>query len=174
MEFEEKEKTFDDFRGAGIYADLLLDRTFKKAFDPDSPNRVCLIEFLNAILEGEIDSPITDVQSRDKEFSEGSNDNRATIFDLYCIDSIGRRFIVEVQLAKQENIVNRAIYYAAQVVVSQGERGRNYRYEIDPVITVVLMDFEAFEDDRYIRRAKFRERDASDLNGTLVFCLGTG
>ncbi len=171
MEFEEKEKTYDDFRGAGVYADLLLDRTFKKAFDPDSPNKICLIELLNAVLEGEIDRPITEVQSRDKEFCEGSNDNRATIFDLYCIDSVGRRFIVEVQLARQENIVNRAIYYAAQAVVAQGEKGRGYLYGLDPVITVVLMDFKAFGDDRYIRRAKLRERDCSDLIGTLTFAF---
>ncbi len=171
MEFEEKEKSFEDYRGAGVYADLLLDRTFKKAFDPESPNKVCLIELLNAVLEGELESPITEVQSRDKEFCEGSNDNRATIFDLYCIDSIGRRFIVEVQLARQENIVNRAIYYASQAVVAQGERGRNYRYEIDPVITIVLMDFETFDDEQYVHRAKLRERDCSDLSETLTFAF---
>lgn len=171
MEFEEKEKTFENYRGAGVYADLLLDRTFKKAFDPDSPNKVCLIELLNAVLEGEIDSPITEVHSRDKELSNGSNDNRATIFDLYCIDSVGRRFIVEVQLARQENIVNRAIYYAAQAVVAQGEKGRGYLYGLDPVITVVLMDFETFGDGRYVHRAKLRERDCSDLSGTLTFAF---
>lgn len=171
MEFEEKEKTFENYRGAGVYADLLLDRTFKKAFDPDSPNKVCLIELLNAVLEGEIDSPITEVHSRDKELSNGSNDNRATIFDLYCIDSVGRRFIVEVQLARQENIVNRAIYYAAQAVVAQGEKGRGYLYGLDPVITVVLMDFETFGDGQYVHRAKLRERDCSDLSGTLTFAF---
>lgn len=171
MEFEEKEKTFENYRGAGVYADLLLDRTFKKAFDPDSPNKVCLIELLNAVLEGEIDSPITEVHSRDKELSNGSNDNRATIFDLYCIDSVGRRFIVEVQLARQENIVNRAIYYAAQAVVAQGEKGRRYLYGLDPVITVVLMDFETFGDGQYVHRAKLRERDCSDLSGTLTFAF---
>lgn len=171
MEFEEKEKTFENYRGAGVYADLLLDRTFKKAFDPDSPNKVCLIELLNAVLEGEIDSPITEVHSRDKELSNGSNDNRATIFDLYCIDSVGRRFIVEVQLARQENIVNRAIYYAAQAVVAQGEKGRGYLYGLDPMITVVLMDFETFGDGQYVHRAKLRERDCSDLSGTLTFAF---
>lgn len=171
MEFEEKEKTFENYRGAGVYADLLLDRTFKKAFDPDSPNKVCLIELLNAVLEGEIDSPITEVHSRNKELSNGSNDNRATIFDLYCIDSVGRRFIVEVQLARQENIVNRAIYYAAQAVVAQGEKGRGYLYGLDPVITVVLMDFETFGDGQYVHRAKLRERDCSDLSGTLTFAF---
>ena len=38
-----------------------------------------------------------DVQSRDKEFNDGSNENRTTVFDLYCIDSVQRRFIIEVQ-----------------------------------------------------------------------------
>ena len=66
-------KTFEEFKGAGVFADLLLDRTFKKAFNPDSQNKVCLIALLNAVLEGEIASPMVDVQSRNKEYSNGSN-----------------------------------------------------------------------------------------------------
>ena len=60
-------KTFEEYKGAGVFADLLLDRTFKKAFNPDTQNKVCLIALLNAVLEGEIASPIVDVQSRNKE-----------------------------------------------------------------------------------------------------------
>ena len=43
-------KTYEEFKGAGVYADLLLDRTFKKAFNPDTQNKVCLMALLNAIL----------------------------------------------------------------------------------------------------------------------------
>ncbi len=100
MEFEEKEKTFENYRGAGVYADLLLDRTFKKAFDPDSPNKVCLIELLNAVLEGEIDSPITEVHSRDKELSNGSNDNRAKLRERDCSDLSGTLTFAFVELPK--------------------------------------------------------------------------
>ena len=80
-------KTFEEYKGAGVFADLLLDRTFKKAFNPDTQNKVCLIALLNAVLEGEIASPIVDVQSRNKEYSDGSNENRTSVFDLHCIDS---------------------------------------------------------------------------------------
>lgn len=169
MDFENREETFEEYRGAGVYADLLLDRTFKKAFNPDTQNKVCLIALLNAVLEGEIDRPITDVQSRDKEFTEGSNENRASIFDLYCIDSEKRRFIIEVQIAKQENIVNRAIYYAAQTTIAQGSRGKTYAYALDAVITIVFMEFEFFDDTRYIHRAKLREKDGNCLSETLNF-----
>ena len=124
-------KTFEEYKGAGVFADLLLDRTFKKAFNPDTQNKVCLIALLNAVLEGEIASPIVDVQSRNKEYSDGSNENRTTIFDLHCIDSERRRFIIEVQILFQENIVNRAIYYASQTVIAQGERGKKYNYDIN-------------------------------------------
>jgi len=164
-------KTYEEYKGAGVYADLLLDKTFKKAFNPDSQNKVCLMALLNAVLEGEIASPIVDVQSRDKEFNDGSNENRTSIFDLFCIDSAGRRFIIEVQILSQKNVVNRAIYYASQTIIAQGERGQDYKYELSPVITVVIMEFNIFDDDRYIRRAKLREMNGSSISDTLCFAF---
>ena len=164
-------RTYEEYKGAGVFADLLTDRTFKKAFNPDTKNKVCLIALLNAVLEGEISLPIVDVQSRDKEFNDGSNENRTTVFDLYCIDSVQRRFIIEVQLLMQENIVNRAIYYASQTVVAQGERGQKYNYELKPVVTVVFMEFNVFVDDRYIRRAKLREINGASVSEVLSFAF---
>ena len=164
-------RTYEEYKGAGVFADLLTDRTFKKAFNPDTKNKVCLIALLNAVLEGEISSPIVDVQSRDKEFNNGSNENRTTVFDLYCIDSAQRRFIIEVQLLMQENIVNRAIYYASQTVIAQGERGQKYNYELKPVVTVVFMEFNVFVDDRYIRRAKLREINGASVSDVLSFAF---
>ena len=164
-------KTYEEYKGAGVFADLLLDRTFKKAFNPDSQNKVCLIALLNAVLEGEIASPIVDVQSRNKEYSDGSNENRTTVFDLHCIDSERRRFIIEVQILFQENIVNRAIYYASQTVIAQGERGKKYNYDLKPVVTVVFMEFKVFADDRYIRRAKLREINGASVSDTLNFAF---
>ena len=164
-------KTFEEYKGAGVFADLLLDRTFKKAFNPDSQNKVCLIALLNAVLEGEIASPIVDVQSRNKEYSDGSNENRTSVFDLHCIDSAQRRFIIEVQILFQKNIVNRSIYYASQTIVAQGQRGKKYNYELNPVVTVVFMEFNVFVDDRYIRRAKLREINGSSISDTLNFAF---
>lgn len=170
-ETREHVETFEEFKGAGVYADLMLDPTFKKAFNPDSQNKVCLIELLNALLEGEIEHPITDIHSRDKECRQGSNENRFSIFDLHCVDTLGRHFIVEVQLAKLTNIVNRAIFYTSQMIVSQGERGNGYHYELDPVITIVLMDFEIFKDDEYIHQAKLRGKDGRELSDTVCLVL---
>ena len=164
-------KTYEEYKGAGVFADLLLDRTFKKAFNPDSQNKVCLIALLNAVLEGEIASPIVDVQSRNKEYSDGSNENRTTVFDLHCIDSERRRFIIEVQILFQENIVNRAIYYASQTVIAQGERGKKYNYDLKSVVTVVFMEFKVFADDRYIRCAKLREINGASVSDTLNFAF---
>ena len=141
-------KTFEEYKGAGVFADLLLDRTFKKAFNPDTQNKVCLIALLNAVLEGEIASPIVDVQSRNKEYSDGSNENRTSVFDLHCIDSA-----------------------ASQTIVAQGQRGKKYNYELKPVVTVVFMEFNVFADDRYIRRAKLREMNGASISDTLNFAF---
>ena len=123
------------------------------------------------MLEGEITLPIVDVQSRNKEYSDGSNENRTSVFDLHCIDSAQRRFIIEVQILFQENIVNRSIYYASQTIIAQGQRGKKYNYELNPVVTVVFMEFNVFADDRYIRRAKLREINGSCISDTLNFAF---
>lgn len=154
---------YEKFRGAGVYADLLLDVTFKKAFNPDSPNKVCLIELLNAVLDGELESPVTDVRSRDKEIRSGSNENRTSIFDIYCVDGLKRRFVVEVQIAKQANILKRVAFYTSQAIAVQGTRGRDFDYDFDPVITVVFMDFKAFGDDGYIRHVKLHDSRGTKL-----------
>ena len=164
-------ETFEEFKGAGVYADLMLDPTFKKAFNPDTRNKACLIELLNALLEGELENPITDIHSRDKECRWGSNENRFSIFDLHCVDALGRHFIVEVQLAKLTNIVNRAIFYTSQMIVAQGERGNGYHYELDPVITIVLMDFEIFKDGECIHQAKLRGKDGRALSDSVCLVL---
>ena len=57
---------YEDYKGSGVYADLLLDLTFKKAFNPDTQNKVCLIELLNALLEGEIDEQIGRASCRER------------------------------------------------------------------------------------------------------------
>lgn len=165
-------EAFERFKGAGVYADLMLDHTFKKAFDPDSPNGTCLILLLNALFEDEIGAPIREIRSRDKELRGRSHENRATIFDLHCIDDRGRKFIVEVQLAKQENIVNRAIYYAAQTIANFGERGRGFSYGISPVVTAVFMDFEIFDDSpECVHLAKLREKNGKSIGETLTFAF---
>lgn len=166
---EAERQAFEKFKGVGVYADLMLDYTFKKAFNPDTENKVCLIALLNALLEGEIDAPIRDVHSRDKEMSGNSRESRTTIFDIYCIDDCGRRFIIEMQIVDQDNIVDRAIFYAAQAVVSQGYRGRDYDYTLCPVFTVVFMEFEIFQDNKYVHNAKLRERNGKEIGKTLNF-----
>ena len=67
--------------------------------------------------------------------------------------------------------MNRAIYYASQTIVAQGERGKAYNYELSPIITVVIMEFNIFDDDRYIRRAKLREVNGSCISDTLCFAF---
>lgn len=165
-------EAFERFKGAGVYADLMLDHTFKKAFNPDSPNGKCLILLLNALFEGEIGAPIREIRSRDKELRGRSRESRTTIFDLHCVDDKGRKFIVEVQLAKQENIVNRAVYYAAQTITGLGEKGDRFAYGISPVLTAVFMDFEIFGNSpECVHLAKLREKDGRSVSDTLVFAF---
>lgn len=170
MTENENLETFEQYKGAGVYADLMLDRTFKKAFSPDgAESKKCLIAFLNAILGKKLKSPIKDVSSRDKEIVNESNQGKTTVFDLYCVDQLNRHFVIEVQIANLHNIVNRAIYYAAQVVTSLSKKGKAFTYEIHPIFTIVLMEFSFFPDEKIMRFAQLREPDGTPVSDTLQF-----
>ena len=48
---------------------------------------------------------------------------------------------------------------------------KKYNYELNPVVTVVFVEFNVFADDRYIRRAKLREINGSCISDALNFAF---
>ncbi|MDR2581382.1 MAG: Rpn family recombination-promoting nuclease/putative transposase [Fibromonadaceae bacterium] len=48
--------------------------------------------------------------------SEQSSKRRAAVFDLHCTDSNGNRFIIEMQLAKQDFFMGRMLFYVSATI----------------------------------------------------------
>lgn len=127
----------------GRYINPLTDFGFKKLFGTE-PNKILLVDFLNQILPEK--HKIRDLSySKNEHF--GSNDlDRKAIFDLYCIGESGKRFIVEIQKAKQNYFKDRSIYYSSFPIQEQAKKG-DWDYKLDPVYTVGILDFE-FDDHK--------------------------
>ena len=88
---------------------------FKRIFGQEI-NKDLLIDFLNALLEGE--KRVTDITFLDKEQIPLYEEDRMLIYDIYCTDQNGEQFIVEMQNKGQIHFRERALYYLSQAVAS--------------------------------------------------------
>ena len=126
------------------YIDPFTDFGFKRLFGEDC-NKELLLDFLNELLhkkEGKIVS-LTYLKSEQLGRSE---EDRKAIFDLYCENERGEKFIVEMQKTKQTFFKDRALYYSTFPIVKQSVIG-DWNYELKAVYTVAILDF-VFEEDK--------------------------
>ena len=72
--------------------------------------------------------------------------DRKAIFDLYCENEKGEKFIVELQKNKQNFFKDRSIYYSTFPIQEQALRG-DWNYELKAVYTIGILDF-IFEEDK--------------------------
>lgn len=120
------------------YLNPFTDVGFKRIFGQEI-NKDILIDFLNALLEGE--RHICDLMFCDKEQLPLAPNDRGLIYDIYCTTDTGEHFIVEMQNRYQSHFRHRAVYYAAADIARQGIRGASWDYEIVPVYGVYFMNF---------------------------------
>ncbi|MFN8575548.1 MAG: PD-(D/E)XK nuclease family transposase [Candidatus Sericytochromatia bacterium] len=82
------------------YISLFTDFGFKKLFGEEA-NKDLLIDFLNSLLNKE--HKIKDLIFKKTEHLGSTEMNRKAIYDLYCEDENGQKFIVELQKAEIAN-----------------------------------------------------------------------
>lgn len=120
------------------YINLFTDFGFKKIFGSEE-NKEILLDFLNTLLP-EVQT-IIDLQYLNSERIGNSTLERKAIYDLYCENDKGEKFIVELQRASQDFFKERSIFYAARAVDQQAEKGE-WDYEWKAVYTIAIMNFE--------------------------------
>lgn len=125
----------------GRYINLFTDFGFKKIFGSEE-NKDILLDFLNTLLAGT--QNIVDLTYLNTERLGKRSTERKAIFDLYCENDKGEKFIIELQRAKQEFFKERSIFYASRAVEEQSEQG-TWNYDWKAVYVISIMDFEFSE-----------------------------
>ena len=121
----------------GKFINPFTDVGFKRIFGQEI-NKDLLIDFLNALLEGE--RQVKDITFLDKEQLPVFEDDRKLIYDVYCTDENGEQFIVEMQ--NQSHLFrSRTVYYLSQAVARQGEKGSRWMYDLKAVYGVFFLNF---------------------------------
>jgi predicted transposase/invertase (TIGR01784 family) len=70
--------------------------------------------------------------------------DRKAIYDIYCENEKGEKFIVELQKAKQNYFKERTIYYSTFPICEQAEKGE-WNYNLKAVYCIGILDF-TFDD----------------------------
>src|SRR5690606_22247281 len=100
--------------------------------------------------------------------------DRKAIFDLYCQDEKGQRFIVELQKAEQKFFKDRTIYYSSFPIQEQAEKG-DWSYQLQPVYCIGILDFIFAEDknnpDKYFYRIGLSDTETNKLFYDKLFYL---
>ena len=125
------------------YISLLTDFGFKRIFGT-KPNKDLLINFLNSLFDGE--QVIKDVRYLNSEHVGDAFAERKAIFDVYCENEKGEKFIVEMQNAFQKYFKDRSLFYSTFPIREQAPKGQDWNFKLDHVYTVALLNFDFKEE----------------------------
>ncbi|APR98684.1 Rpn family recombination-promoting nuclease/putative transposase [Wolbachia endosymbiont of Folsomia candida] len=100
------------------FLDPKCDLTFKRIFGTEK-NQNILIHFLNDILGFTEKSAIQEVEFLSTIMDPEIASDKQSIVDILCKDSIGNRFVIEMQVARDKGFEKRAQLYAAKAYSRQ-------------------------------------------------------
>ncbi len=123
------------------YVNPYTDFGFKLLFGT-AMNKELLISFLNALLFGE--ETVKDVTYMNTEHLGTQEYDRRAIFDVYCENEKGEKFLVEMQRGEQQFFKDRSLYYSTFPIREQGKRGP-WDYELKAVYVIGILNF-SFDD----------------------------
>ena len=147
------------------YINPFTDYGFKKLFGEEM-NKDLLLDFLNELLKEE-QGQIVDLTYLKTEQLGVTDIDRKAIFDLYCENEKGEKFIVELQKSKQNFFKDRTVYYSTFPIREQAKRA-DWDYELKAVYTIAILDF-VFDSDKKDPE-KFRyDVKLSDIETKKVF-----
>ena len=127
------------------YINPFTDYGFKRLFG-EEPNKDLLMDFLNELLKKE-QGKIVDLQYLKNENLSSTELNRKAIFDLYCTNEKGEKFIVELQKTKQKFFKDRTVYYSTFPIREQAVVGSDWNFELKKVYMIAILDFVFDEDE---------------------------
>ena len=146
------------------YINPFTDYGFKKLFGEEL-NKDLLLDFLNELLKGE-QGQIKDLTYLKTEQLGTTEIDRKAIFDLYCENEKGEKFIVELQKTKQNFFKDRTVYYSTFPIREQAKRA-DWDYELKAIYTIAILDFvfdsDKDEPDKFRYDVKLKDIDTNKV-----------
>ena len=148
------------------YVNPFTDYGFKRLFG-EEPSKDLLLDFLNELLSEE-QGRITNLTYLKTDHLGNTEEQRKAVFDLYCENEQGQKFIVELQKTKQKFFKDRTVYYSTFPIREQAEKGSEWNFELQAVYTIAILDF-VFEEDQNEPEKYRYDVKLSDIDTCKVF-----
>lgn len=100
-----------------------VDFAFRKIFGKPG-NDICLISLLNSVLR--LPYPIQSVEYQNPFSLKDYLDDKLVCVDVKAKDTLGRLFVVEIQVVVHASFAKRAVFYACSAYTDQLGRGQGY------------------------------------------------
>ncbi len=138
------------------YIDPFTDFGFKKLFGNES-NKDLLIDFLNQVLADR--EQVRDLTYLNAENLGETEWDRRAVFDLYCENERGEKFIIEMQNVSQRFFRERSIFYASCSLREQAPKGKGWDFNLSAVYTIGVLNFSLPGGDpgRYVREVQLMD-----------------
>jgi len=150
---------------ADKYINPFTDFGFKRLFGEEL-NKDLLLDFLNELLKEE-EGEIKSLSYIKNEQLGASEIDRKAIFDIYCENEKGEKFIVELQKSKQNFFKDRTVFYATFPIREQAKKA-NWNFELKAVYAIAILDF-VFDEDKD-QKEKYRyDVKLTDIETCKVF-----
>ena len=102
------------------YANIMMDYWFKRAFGSENSSKLLKLLLKELIPE----RTIKDLKYMPTEHTNPIPGMKGVRIDVECTDQSGARFIVEMQVDKQEFFAERMVYYSAYALLNQLKMGK--------------------------------------------------
>ncbi len=148
------------------YINPFTDYGFKRLFG-EEPNKGLLLDFLNELLKEE-QGKIIELTYLKSENLGSTELHRKAIFDLYCTNERGEKFIVELQKTKQKFFKDRTIYYSTFPIRDQAIIGSEWDFELKKVYTIAILDFVFDSDKNELNKFRYDVK-LTDIDTNKIF-----
>ncbi|MFV0553477.1 MAG: Rpn family recombination-promoting nuclease/putative transposase [Mangrovibacterium sp.] len=145
------------------YLNPFTDYGFKRLFGQEASKEL-LVDFLNELLREENVKIENLTYLRNEQVGRAADDRRA-VFDLYCENQDGEKFIVELQKNRQDYFKDRMLYYSTFPIQGQAKPS-HWNFELRKVYAISILDFIFHKDDhpdKYRYDIKLTEQETKEV-----------
>jgi len=146
------------------YFNPFTDFGFKKLFGEEATKDL-LLDFLNSVLHDE-EGVITSLEFSKNEHLGKMELDRRVVFDIYCTNERGEKFIVEMQKARQTFFKDRSLFYATVPIQEQSISGGSWNFKLKAVYSISILDFlldEKSTNAKFFSKIKLLDTDTKQV-----------
>ena len=150
------------------YLNPYTDFGFKKLFGEEG-SKDLLMDFLNQLLPSY--HQVVELNFKNPEKVSSTAKERKAIFDIYCQNKDGERFIVEMQKAKVNFFKDRSLFYSTFPIKEQAQKG-GWDFKLMSVYFIAILDFQYDENEerqKFLRSVNLKDQDGDIFYDKLTF-----